>query len=157
MQEIQKMQLQSLGQEEPLQAEMATHSSIFAWRIPSTEEPDGLQSMESQSWTWLSTHMAGSRDYHTEWSKTEKDKYHMTSFICGILVFRQWYIWTYLQNSNRLINIKNKLMAPTGLEVWSSHVVRSLWLLEVKNCPQENWAFILVTARNWVLSMIMWA
>ena len=91
-----------------------------------------------------------------EVSQTEKDKYHMTSFKCGILVFRKWHKWTYLQNSNRLINIKNKLMAPTGLEVRSSHVVGSLWLLEVKNCPQENWDFILVTARNWVLSTIMW-
>ena len=32
----------------------ATHSKIFAWRIPSTEEPGGLQSMELQSQTWLS-------------------------------------------------------------------------------------------------------
>ena len=36
-----------LGQEEPLEKEMATHSSILAWRIPWTEEPGGLQSMES--------------------------------------------------------------------------------------------------------------
>ena len=35
--------VQSLGQEETLANEMATHSSIFAWRIPSTEEPSGLQ------------------------------------------------------------------------------------------------------------------
>ena len=40
--------VQSLGQEEPLEKEMATHSSIRAWRIPWTEEPDGLQSMGSQ-------------------------------------------------------------------------------------------------------------
>ena len=47
--------LQSLGWEDPLEEEMATHSSIFAWRIPWTEEPGGLQSMESkQSWTQLS-------------------------------------------------------------------------------------------------------
>ena len=46
------MQLRSLGQEDPLQKEMATHSSILAWRIPQTEEPDGLQSMSvSQSMT----------------------------------------------------------------------------------------------------------
>ena len=43
------MQVQSLGQEDPLEKEMATHSSILAWRIPWTEEPDGLQSMKSQS------------------------------------------------------------------------------------------------------------
>ena len=36
--------VQSLGQEGPLEEEMATHSSIFAWEIPWTEEPGGLQS-----------------------------------------------------------------------------------------------------------------
>ena len=40
--------VQSLGQEDPLEKEMATHSSILAWRISWTEEPGGLQSMESQ-------------------------------------------------------------------------------------------------------------
>ena len=38
----------SLGQEDPLEKEMATHSSILAWKIPWTEEPGGLQSMGSQ-------------------------------------------------------------------------------------------------------------
>ena len=37
-----------LGEEDPLEKEMATHSSILAWRIPWTEEPGGLQSMGSQ-------------------------------------------------------------------------------------------------------------
>ena len=37
-----------LGQEDPLEKEMATHSSIFAWKIPLTEEPGGLQFMGSQ-------------------------------------------------------------------------------------------------------------
>ena len=37
-----------LGQEDPLEEEMATHSSVLAWRIPWTEEPGGLQSMGSQ-------------------------------------------------------------------------------------------------------------
>ena len=40
--------VQSLGCEDPLEEGMATHSSIFAWRIPWTEEPGRLQSMESQ-------------------------------------------------------------------------------------------------------------
>ena len=40
--------VQSLGQEVPLEKEMATHSSILAWRIPWTEEPGWLQSMGSQ-------------------------------------------------------------------------------------------------------------
>ena len=47
----QEMQVRSLGQEEPLQEEMATHSSVLAWEIPWTEEPGGPQSTESQSQT----------------------------------------------------------------------------------------------------------
>ena len=42
------------GQEDPLEKEMATHSSILAWKIPWTEEAGGLQSMGSQSQTRLS-------------------------------------------------------------------------------------------------------
>ena len=42
------MQLQSLDQEDPLEKETATHSSILAWKIPWTEEPRGLQAMGSQ-------------------------------------------------------------------------------------------------------------
>ena len=45
---MQEARIQSLGREDPLQEEMATHSSILAWRIPWTEEPDGLQSMGLQ-------------------------------------------------------------------------------------------------------------
>ena len=45
---MQEMQIQSLGGEDSLEKEMATHSSILAWRIPWTEEPSGLQSMGSQ-------------------------------------------------------------------------------------------------------------
>ena len=45
---VQETWVQSLGQEESLEEEMATHSSILAWRIPRTEEPGRLQSMVSQ-------------------------------------------------------------------------------------------------------------
>ena len=44
----QEMQFQSLGGQDPLEKEMATHSSILAWRIPRTEKPGGLQSTGSQ-------------------------------------------------------------------------------------------------------------
>ena len=42
---VQETWVRSLGWEDPLEKEMATHSSILAWRIPWTEEPGGLQSM----------------------------------------------------------------------------------------------------------------
>ena len=45
---MQETCVQFLGQEDPLKKEMATHSSVLAWRIPWTEEPGGLQSMGSQ-------------------------------------------------------------------------------------------------------------
>ena len=45
---MQETQVRSLGQEDPLEKEMATHASILAWRILWTEEPSRLQSVESQ-------------------------------------------------------------------------------------------------------------
>ena len=48
MQEMQETQVQSLGQKDPLEEEMAIDSSILAWEIPWTEEPGGLQSIGLQ-------------------------------------------------------------------------------------------------------------
>ena len=45
---MQEIWVQSLGREDPLEKDMATLSSVLGWRIPWTEEPDRLQSMESQ-------------------------------------------------------------------------------------------------------------
>ena len=50
MQEVQETQVWSLGLEDPLEEEMATHSSILAWKTPWREEPDRL----TKSWTRLS-------------------------------------------------------------------------------------------------------
>ena len=50
---MQKTQVHSTSQEDPMEKEMATYSSTLAWKIPWTEEQDRLQSMDSQSWTWL--------------------------------------------------------------------------------------------------------
>ena len=48
MQETKETQVQSLSQDDPLEEEMATHSSILTWKFPWTEEPGGLQSMGLQ-------------------------------------------------------------------------------------------------------------
>ena len=48
MQKMQETLVQSLGGEDPLEEEMATHSSILAWKMSWVEEPDGLQSMGPQ-------------------------------------------------------------------------------------------------------------
>ena len=55
---MQETQVRSLGQEDPLEETMATHSRILAWRIPRMEEPGGLQSLGSQSWTRLRDEIA---------------------------------------------------------------------------------------------------
>ena len=59
---MQETQVRSLGWEDLLEKGMATHSSILAWGIPQTEEPGGLQSMDSQTWTQLSNYHL---DYYT--------------------------------------------------------------------------------------------
>ena len=58
MQEMREMQVASLGREDPLEEETATHSSILAWKIPWTEEPGGLQSMGWQRvrHNWVNEH-----------------------------------------------------------------------------------------------------
>ena len=48
---VQEIWVHSLGQEEPLEEEMATHSSIHAWRIPWSEEPGGVQSKDTPEHT----------------------------------------------------------------------------------------------------------
>ena len=48
---MQETQVRLLGQEDPLEKDMATHCSILAWKIPWTKEPGGLQSMRLQNQT----------------------------------------------------------------------------------------------------------
>ena len=59
---MQEMQVRYLGREDPLEKEMATHSSSLAWEIPWAEEPDRLQSMRSQRETQLSDYRQQQRD-----------------------------------------------------------------------------------------------
>ena len=64
LKETQETQVQSPGQEYPLEEEMATHSSVLAWRIPGKEELGGLLSMGLQSWTRLKRVSSSSRQVH---------------------------------------------------------------------------------------------
>ena len=70
MQETQEMWFQSLGQEDPVEEEMTTHSSILAWKIPQTEEPGRLQSVGSQRVRHDSTQAwtHGLREYWTDFA-----------------------------------------------------------------------------------------
>ena len=53
---MQETWVQSLGQEDPLEQEMATHSGILAWEIPRTEEPGGLQSIGNRKESDMNEH-----------------------------------------------------------------------------------------------------
>ena len=70
--EQQETWVQSLGQEDPLEEEMATHCSILAWVIPWTERPSRLQFMGSQSQTWQHVNTQHAHTpraaVHTSWS-----------------------------------------------------------------------------------------
>ena len=86
---MQETQVQSLGQEDPLEESMARHSSILAWRIPWTEEPGGLQSIGSQrvghNWSNLPCTHAYSQLFMVHnvllrLSPSEDDKYGKLAF-----------------------------------------------------------------------------
>ena len=71
-------QVRSLGQEDPLEGGMATHSSILAWRIPWTEEPGGLQSM-------------GSQRVRHDWQLNNNGKFYSLSPLSSLKVFPSEY------------------------------------------------------------------
>ena len=73
MQETKETRVHFLSWENPLEEEMATHSSVLDWKIPWTEEPDGLQSMGSQSQAGLSTHTQRETNIYKK-KKNEKEK-----------------------------------------------------------------------------------
>ena len=57
MQEVQETHIQSLGQQDPLEEGMATHSSILAWGIPWAEEPGGLHGVTESDTTEATSHI----------------------------------------------------------------------------------------------------
>ena len=71
--------------------------------------------------------MDGSRDYHTEWSKSDKDKYYMISLICGNLK-NVWYKGIYLQNKNRLTDWEVEIDTATLLYI--KQIIRTYWVAQ---------------------------
>ena len=70
---MQETHVQSLGREDPLEKEMATHSSLLAWKIAWTEEPGGLQSTGSQRvrHDWVTALAVVSIIYTKEWEEVD--------------------------------------------------------------------------------------
>ena len=91
---MQEMQVRSLGQKDPPEKEMATHSSILAWRISWIEEPGGLLHGVAKSWTWLST-----------WEQRRSASPPQAIISVKLWVwyesymFFSWYILKYIHNS----------------------------------------------------------
>ena len=93
---IRETQVQSLGWKDPLEKEMAIHSSTIAWKIPWTKEPGRLQSMGSQSQTRLSnfTSVGGRTEEGSGW---------------GTRVYL-WRIHVDIwQNQSNIVKLKNKI------------------------------------------------
>ena len=66
---MQETQVQSLGREDPLEKEIATHASVLAWKIPWTEEPGRLQPMDRKSQTQLSRQTTNSDEWIGSWNR----------------------------------------------------------------------------------------
>ena len=114
MQETQEMQVQSLGWEDPLEDEMATHSSILAWKIPWMEEPRRLQSMGSQRvrYDWATKHS-------TAHAQNKKPNIIMR-IILG-------FVMKKIQNLLHAHSGRNVCVCPTSL-LWNQSWILNLWL-----------------------------
>ena len=77
--------VQSLGQEDPLEKELAPHSSILAWRIPRTEEPEGLAQWGKCTWSRRLVHFKRSYDMCVYlYTKNWKEK-HQNIYLLGVI------------------------------------------------------------------------
>ena len=103
---VQETWIWSLGQEDPLEKGMATHSSILAWRIPWTEEPGGLQSMKSQrvGHNWATNTQESCR-------KTEKEN--------TALVFKEKEMDNESYKPERHFSFQNILRQMTLVSQWA--------------------------------------
>ena len=117
------MQLPSLGQEDPLEKEMAAHSSVLAEKIPWTEEPGGLQSMLLQrvGHDWAPEHMAMGKE-EMIWPETESlfcylNHSHKFKFL-NIESTDTSYILFYVLFGKCLIFIFSNFLSNFETEVW---------------------------------------
>ena len=78
--------------EDPLEKEMATHSSVLAWKIPWTEKPGRLQSMGSQSWTQLSD-FAFTFHFHGSFRQGDKNAAFLSSAFKTVIWDYNGFLW----------------------------------------------------------------
>ena len=120
---IRETRVRFLGQEDPLEKEIAIHSSTLAWKIPWTEEPDRLQSMGSQrvGHDWATSHFT---------LLSEASFIYITSmYVC---IRHKWYIRPHRQNILRTNFIKKKIyMYQVTLDIYPSFIK---WPYQWKKC-----------------------
>ena len=119
----------SLGQEDPLQEGMATHSNILAWRIPQTEEPGGLQSMELQRVsTTVVTQQSHTLGWMTSNNKLNERQHILHRFFTGNV------------SKSRFNQKETGVCQEVGRGKWI--MISCKWtkwiLLERRNCPNTN-------------------
>ena len=147
------MRVQSLGQEDPLEKEMATHSGILVWKIPWTEEPGGLQSKGSQADTTEHEHDLKKQTKKSTQNKHPKKKpwpIPGPSSLLVCLYFSTWrhcrvcsagtpHLWKMvqrpnLQGLNHILLICKVKSLPTLEFPWI--LVKTLLLVSNKNSTQ---------------------
>ena len=102
---IQETWVWFLGQEDPLEKEMATCSSILAWRIPWTEDPGGLQPMGHKSWTRLTDFHVVDLQCCVSFSCTAKWIHHYP-LILSVIYYRSWLVFSTINQLCRVLKIK---------------------------------------------------
>ena len=94
---MRETQVWSLGQEDPLEKEMVTHSSTLAWRIPWIEEPGGLQSTGSQrvghDWATSLTHLVCALNWCCAWHAFLRESYEEGTIITWVCRYGSTESW----------------------------------------------------------------
>ena len=142
---IRETRVRFLGQEDPLEKEIAIHSSTLAWKIPWTEEPDRLQSMGSQrvGHDWATSHFT---------LLSEASFIYITSmYVC---IRHKWYIRPHRQNILRTNFIKKKFtcikwpliyilhlssdhISERSVSYWHMIYLASIWKIHQQFLPKE--------------------
>ena len=136
MQETEEMQVWSLGQEDPLEEEMATHSSILAWKIPWMGEPGQLQSMGSQ---WVRHDWA----QHTHCMRREEETL-LWEHLKGRL--SHWFVWASGPSACQKPGSRNYIPR------WTFSKQPHLFLF-TNNCFQNNLFMGVIWKIKWYILM----
>ena len=127
---IRETRVRFLGREDPLEKEIAIHSSTLAWKIPWTEEPDRLQSMGSQrvGHDWATSHFT---------LLSEASFIYITSmYVC---IRHKWYIRPHRQNILRTNFIKKKKNLHVSSDPWYISFIYQVTISVKEVSPIDIW------------------